>query len=346
MSRPKVSVIIPVYNVERYLQECVDSVRRQSFSDIEIILVDDGSTDASGRMCDEVSRIDQRVRVVHKQNEGLGRARNTGLDVASGEWVMFVDSDDFIALNTIEYCMGIIDRVKVDELRFLFEFFSDGKKSPGIVPTGSDCHVSEEKWVKMEPLMDSMAELPGPRSFIATSIGSACTALYRREIIESHRLRFESEREYISEDYLFNIEFGANCGGIGYISEKFYFYRSNPLSLTHTLRRDRIEKSAIYCRHLQRVLESYGYPDSMGFAMRSMVGYLRTQNSHIFNSSLSMREKRALFNDALSHPYIAEIASVDIFGKGLFKQKIAFALRKSFFISWMLYKLNSLRKGM
>lgn len=96
-SHPKISIIVPVYNVERYLRECVDSILSQTFADIEMILVDDGSNDNSGKICDEYACKDKRVVVVHKENGGLSSARNAGLDVACGDYIGFVDSDDYIS---------------------------------------------------------------------------------------------------------------------------------------------------------------------------------------------------------------------------------------------------------
>ena len=92
----KVSVIIPVYKVEEYLERCVQSVLNQTLKDIEIVLVDDGSPDNCPKMCDEFAKKDSRIKVVHKNNEGLGKARNSGLEVATGEYVAFVDSDDYV----------------------------------------------------------------------------------------------------------------------------------------------------------------------------------------------------------------------------------------------------------
>ena len=96
------SVIIPVYNVERYLEQCIRSVREQDFKDIEILLVDDGSTDRSGQMCDEFAQQDCRIKVFHQSNGGLGEARNTGLKQATGEWILFLDSDDFWEENCLK----------------------------------------------------------------------------------------------------------------------------------------------------------------------------------------------------------------------------------------------------
>jgi glycosyltransferase involved in cell wall biosynthesis len=97
-----ISVIVPIYNVERYLEKCIDSIIVQSYPDLEIILVDDGATDRSGLICDEWVQRDARIRVIHKENGGLSDARNAGIEIATGAWYMFVDSDDFITPDTIE----------------------------------------------------------------------------------------------------------------------------------------------------------------------------------------------------------------------------------------------------
>ena len=99
---PKVSIIVPVYNVEKYLDRCMESLLNQTLKDIEIILVDDGSPDNCPQMCDDYAKKDSRVKVVHKANAGLGYARNSGLDVATGEYVAFVDSDDYVELDMYE----------------------------------------------------------------------------------------------------------------------------------------------------------------------------------------------------------------------------------------------------
>ena len=93
---PEISVIVPVYNVEEYLRPCIDSILEQTFTDFELILVDDGSPDRCGEICDEYEQIDKRIRVIHQENGGLSAARNAGLDVMSGEYVTFIDSDDLV----------------------------------------------------------------------------------------------------------------------------------------------------------------------------------------------------------------------------------------------------------
>lgn len=111
---PLISVIVPVYNVEKYLKRCLDSIRKQTYSNIEILLIDDGSTDQSGRICDEFAKLDSRVRVLHKNNGGLSDARNVGIEEAKGEYITFVDSDDYVDEDLIEYLYKMIERTHTE----------------------------------------------------------------------------------------------------------------------------------------------------------------------------------------------------------------------------------------
>lgn len=110
MKNPLVSVIVPVYNVENYLRRCLDSIVCQTYKNLEIILIDDGSTDESGKICDEYAKKDERIKVIHKENEGLSSARNTGVDNAKGKYVTFVDSDDDITKDYVEYMLRLIQK--------------------------------------------------------------------------------------------------------------------------------------------------------------------------------------------------------------------------------------------
>lgn len=109
---PKVSIILPIYGVEKYLSRCMDSVLNQTLRDIEIIMVDDESPDSCPKMCDDFAAQDSRIKVVHKKNGGLGYARNSGLDVATGEYVAFLDSDDFVELDAYEHLYNAAKKTK------------------------------------------------------------------------------------------------------------------------------------------------------------------------------------------------------------------------------------------
>lgn len=110
----KVSIVVPVYNVEDCLSYCVDSLRQQTYKNIEIILVDDGSTDSSGEICDQYAREDDRIKVLHIENGGLSNARNTGVKESSTDWIVFIDSDDYYDHRAIEYLVKLRDKYRVD----------------------------------------------------------------------------------------------------------------------------------------------------------------------------------------------------------------------------------------
>ena len=127
----EVSIIVPVYQVEKYIRQCVDSILAQTFTDFELILVDDGSKDKSGQICDEYARMDTRVKVIHKENGGLSDARNKGMDQASGKYFMFVDSDDYIAPTMIEclYKSILNENADIAVCNYLYYFENDRKKN-------------------------------------------------------------------------------------------------------------------------------------------------------------------------------------------------------------------------
>ena len=122
---PAVSVIVPIYNVEKYLAECVDSILGQTFQDMEIILVDDGSLDASGQMADDYAARDKRVKVIHKENGGQSSARNAGMKIARGEYIYFCDSDDYISLDAIEILYETATKNDLDMVLFNGDSFVD-----------------------------------------------------------------------------------------------------------------------------------------------------------------------------------------------------------------------------
>ena len=107
---PKISVILPVYNVEKYLRQCLDSVINQTYKNLEIILVNDGSTDNSGKICEEYALNDERIKVIHKENGGISSARNAAIDIAKGQYITFIDSDDDVELDYIDYLYDILKK--------------------------------------------------------------------------------------------------------------------------------------------------------------------------------------------------------------------------------------------
>lgn len=134
--QPLISVIVPVYNVEKYLKKCVDSITSQTYKNLEILLVDDGSTDSSGQICNEFEKNDARIKVIHKKNGGLSDARNAGLDRAKGQYYAFIDSDDYIQDNTIEIMLNAIKKNKSEiAVCNMIRFLEEGETVQFYCPT-------------------------------------------------------------------------------------------------------------------------------------------------------------------------------------------------------------------
>lgn len=224
-SSPLISVIVPVYNVESYLNQCIDSILNQELTDFELLLIDDGSTDKSGEICDVYQRQDNRVRVFHKKNGGgASSARNMGLDNAKGEWIAFVDSDDYV---TPDYLFDLYDSLKENDIDLVIQnlsVFKDGTE-PYRNDTSELSHEIQvyDKYEFKKMLVDQLLVL---RCWPVSK-------LFRRSLIKKHNLIFSSDLNFAEDyyflfDYLLHIEKGVACASISN-----YFYREREGSLAH-----------------------------------------------------------------------------------------------------------------
>ena len=202
---PKISVIVPVYNAEKYLHRCIDSILSQTFTDFELLLIDDGSKDGSGAICDEYAEKDNRVRVFHKENGGVSSARNLGLDNACGEWIAFVDSDDWV------------------EKQFLLSMF--------------ECSVHDFVFLNMDDTLSSNA-LCEQNGMIGKSLiqmiyknyfFTIWGKLFTKKIIDDHRLRFDVSF-FSGEDVIFILEYILYISSICMINGTYYNYINRGLS--------------------------------------------------------------------------------------------------------------------
>jgi glycosyltransferase family 2 len=213
---PKISIIVPVYGVEKYLPYCLDSIIGQSFTDYEVILVDDCSKDNSGKICDAYSKKDSRFRVIHKkQNEGLGYARRDGLAAATGEWSLFVDSDDWLASETLsilsEKTAGNMD-ILVFGITLYYENI-EGKaiREERIVPLAAKASTKQE-------IGNIMVALDTQRCY-----PYMCNKLYRTRFLKECGVAFNTIQSM--EDFFYNIEVFKKARGIAVIPQPLYRYR-------------------------------------------------------------------------------------------------------------------------
>lgn len=330
---PKVSIIVPVYNVEAYLPECVESLRNQTLEDIEIILVDDESPDNCPEMCDRYAKEDCRIKVIHKKNEGLGFARNAGLSVATGEYVAFTDSDDYEEINTYEELYRLAESLDGDVV--YYKFIGDAKND-----ASTKCLTSEQEIRNL--LLNMVANAPERIKDRDIQV-SSCTGLYRRNLLEDNRIRFHSERELISEDLIFNIDI-LSCAKKVVVTElQFYFYRVILQSLTHTIRNDRHEMNKKFYHYLKKRMHELGYGDEgEKRCIRLFLGYSRSTILGICASNIKIKEKRIRVSDICTDEIFCRIHDEYPYKKLPIKYRVFFEsmLVNNFCAIWLMSKIS------
>ena len=286
---PKVSIIVPIYNVERYLDRCMQSLLNQTLKDIEIIMVDDGSPDNCPKMCDEYAKKDERVKVIHKKNGGLGYARNSGLEIATGEFVAFVDSDDYVELDMYEKLYETAKALCSDTVFCGFKMYYNGGK------TSNHQHTKRLLIFKNEEVKDLMLD------FIASEPSykrdwkyemSVWHGIYSTDIIRKHNLQFISERELLSEDLPFQIKYLKLSKVVAYMPNSFYYYcMNNTGSLTHAnYSPDKLSRTLKLIDFLSKETEQVEGADLR--VKRFFISYLRALLYGIADSTLNLSLKR------------------------------------------------------
>lgn len=229
-----ISIIVPVYNCKLYLSKCLDSIISQTYENIEVICIDDDSSDVSLKILWEYAKNDQRIKVIHKKNEGVSLARNTGLDVAQGDFILFVDGDDWIDLCTCEVALKKIIEENTDLVMWSYIREREGESSKkqifdrDIVFEGND--VQEKLHRRMIGIVDDELAHPERADALCTVWGK----LYRRSIILTNHIRFYDIRKIGTyEDGLFNLEYLKYVKKTIFLNRYFYHYRrTNVNSIT------------------------------------------------------------------------------------------------------------------
>ena len=220
---PTISVIVPVYNVEKYIHRCVDSILNQTFTDFELILVDDGSPDNCGAICDEYAAKDSRVRVIHQENGGLSAARNAGIDAAVGKYIMFCDSDDYVSAQWCEIMLRGVElyprNLVCSNLRKVLEW---------------------ENAQERVFLREQMRELTYYQLVRTGLSGYSCNKIFSSSVIRENQLRFDEQRKF-AEDVPFVIDYCAFVSGFTLIDVPLYYYLQREGSLLHSQRSDILE---------------------------------------------------------------------------------------------------------
>lgn len=244
-----ISVIIPVYNVEKYLHECIDSVINQTYKNLEIILVDDGSTDSSGEICDEYIEKDDRITVIHKKNEGPSKTRNTGLENANGKYIYFLDSDDYIAEDAIESLTSAAESNGADLVFFdAYSFADDGSEvKQGYAIKGT-----------YEPKSgyETLTELNKNKDYHC----AIYLLLIKHRLLDENKISF-LESAYCSEDMLFTYQVYCSAKKAVQCKKTLYHRRYRPNSIVTSKKSVRHFRS---CRDVYKEVRKYS--ESIGKA--------------------------------------------------------------------------------
>lgn len=258
----KVSVIIPIYNAIKYLEVCVNSVLMQTEKNIEVILIDDGSTDGSGDLCDLFEKKDSRIKVIHQKNSGVSVSRNKGLSIASGKWIMFVDSDDWLdskALESLLSCENPECELIIGPIinnYSLTDNEANAFENKIIIYTMSEYKNDFIGGCIIEPRVfprffkHEIQKLP--------FLGSPCGKLYKNNIIQENNVIFNKNITY-GEDSFFNLDFLEYVNNVKYIETPVYFYRMRPGSLSTGRVFQKFEQYNQYVDEIYRVKNMYKY---------------------------------------------------------------------------------------
>lgn len=331
--QPKVSIIVPCWGVEQYLDRCVESLVSQTLRDIEIILVDDESPDRVPEMCDAWVATDSRIKVVHKKNEGLGMACNSGMAMATGEFLAFCDSDDWVEPIMYE---DLYEAARTNDADAVFSGIRTVNDNGVVSPMNEP---ESYRVLKSKEDVNALAlEIIGSEPSCSKERLMAMSAkivLYKRQMIEKHSLKFVSEREIICEDLIWNMDVLAHANVVVTLPKTWYnYYSGSGDTLSRKLRTDRFGyfktmREAVFKRCVE-----YCYPVIYKQRCdRMFIGYTRFYLRQIIKSDLPNAEKKELISTICTDDIWKEVWKSYPIGKMPLKHKVMAVLMKYNFYS-------------
>ncbi len=298
MIQPKVSVVIPIYNVEKYLDRCIDSVVNQTYKNLEIILVDDGSPDKCPEMCDEWAKKDRRIKVIHKENQGQGMARNTGIDNATGEYIFFFDSDDFVDLKTVEGCLAATEKADCDAVVFgRYDYNENGEKKEKSI-------LIDDTVFEGEAIREKL--LSGLFTYEMGFGVSVCSKMFRLSTIKDNNISFKSEGAIVSEDSFFVIDFFACAKTVSVIQKSYYYYCVRNNSFSREFKNDKQAKNNNFLSEGVNYIREKRLPKAVETHFKARYhAFTLSAIKQIYMSDLPEKEKKAelkaIFRDPVLH---------------------------------------------
>lgn len=337
---PLISIIVPIYNVSKYLDRCMDTILNQTYKNLEIIMVDDESPDDCGTKCDEYAKKDERIVVIHKKNAGLGMARNSGLEIAKGEYVGFIDSDDYVSIDMFQKLYETLKRNNADTCfgRY-YDVDSEGNAREAREYYKRALYKKDQ--VK-ELILGMIGSLPGEPGDVEIGM-SVWKSLYSMELIKEYNLRFPSEREFISEDIVFHMEYLQKAQCVAVCDNFGYYYCDNGASLTKSYKADRFEKEKILFEKEKLELDKiFGQKQYVQRLYKSFLGRVRRCISQEVNDnpdkSINKKNIKLICKDSIVQKSIKNLDDKTLqIGK---KVVNCFIRYKMIFVLWCIFKIR------
>ena len=321
----KFSVIMPVFNVEKYIRKSVDSVLNQTYQNIEVLLVDDGSTDNCPKICDDYAELDSRVRVIHKKNGGLSDARNFGIDAASGDYVVFLDSDDYWSSDTaLEKAARKLEMEKSDVMLFFFKYLFEDENNR-ITEYNSEFEKIE---INMESKKTQLTDLIKNNIYIS----SAWAKIIKRQLFKDNDLYFV--KGVYSEDIEWSARLMMYASSFSVLNESFYIYIQRGTSIAHSLRRKNIVDAK------NNVMKALAMADSIDEELKeAFMNYISYQYITVLNVSCVCKDDiRDEIRDMKNYTYLLDyhwnpkVKKIymfnKIFGFSMMMKLLSFYIRK------------------
>ena len=333
---PEISVIVPVYKAEAFLKKCADSVLTQTFRDLELLLVEDGSPDGSGALCDEIAGTDPRVRVFHKANGGVSSARNLGMAEARGTYLAFADADDWLPPDALERMHRALTAAGADSAggaHYLAFVDGSAQVEPGALPAGAYGPEGIRTGI-VDRLLGERLGKPG--EFLN---GFIWRFLFSRSIVREHDIRFEGA--YL-EDELFLIEYFCYAKRLAMIDEPVYYYLQNPVSVTRRYLPDYMDTFTRFFAAKEALAERFSLGENLPQWRENTCWsglIIAVANEFAASNPASLSEKRARVRAICARPEMAQaIRTIHPRGLGRNKQVVAdLVCRERFVLLSLLY---------
>ncbi|MGI6657903.1 MAG: glycosyltransferase family 2 protein [Dethiobacteraceae bacterium] len=328
---PKISIIVPVYNVENYINKCIESLIAQTLSDIEIILVNDGSTDKSGNICNDYAAVDNRIIVIHQMNKGVSAARNKGIEAATGEWITFVDADDWVDSSMCELVYGYAKKYDVD-LVMWNHYWNYPEKE--VLTTMFEEEIKFFQKDQIQDIQRIIIESYSSNGNLVSNATFVWCKLWNREIINRLSDYWFNINLKWGEDQDFNLRLLEKTSKIIFINKNLYHYRINMNSVTNAFNLNRIDLFNSYLSELEKFVVYLKKDDKIflsAFYKRVIYTLILLVSLHFCHPDnkegllIRVKDLKKLIN---SEPYKTALQNVDMSDQKMERQIFVYAAKK------------------